>query len=359
MTDAFNGGAVVIARKLSEADYYAIENELRKDGKIAKWARTSRELVEILRDGRVFCIFIGAELDKDVVHLIRAARQMLLAEWFLVAPEDDKRLHYRAVEAGVKGVLTEPVTPFQYVQRTRQVQARFRVDAADARFHKDVRGTGTTRTAEEDALRPEDFNIARNPLQGMEVVRGTKDYRIRHPQWERVVQTLKMRAFQGLTDYKSQAELDLLDIIMEEPRASLSLMTLRPVDPLAAFPPAKVRTLVSSDLLEETRAVDATLYPDVLKALELRRSVVVPDVRQASSFESLQGDLVSRGVVSRAAIPLMSGDDIVGMVRVQFGEPVNVRIRNLLDDLVPFSENLVPTFSKLDFLSRIYAAHDL
>lgn len=359
MTDTYDGGSVVIARKLSEADYFAIDAELRKDGKTSKWARTSRELVDILRDGRVFCIFIGAELDKDVVHLIRAARQMLPAEWFLVSNEEDKRLHYRAVEAGVKGVLTEPVTPFQYVQRTRQVQARFRIDAADARFHKDVRGVGTARTPEEDSLRPEDFATSRDPLQGMEVVRGTKDYRIRHPQWERVVQTLKMRTFQGLVDYKSQAELDLLDIIMEEPRASLSLMTLRPLDPIAAFPPVKVRTLVSSDILEETRAVDSNLYPDVLKALELRRSVVVPDVREALSFESLQGDLVSRGVVSRAAIPLLSGEDIIGMVRVQFGEPVNVRIRNLLDDLVPFSENLVPTFSKLDFLSRIYAAHDL
>ena len=348
---------VLIAQPRTQNPVYfnSIRRALHDDGKDCKVVASVRELIEHLRFPQCFCAFISSDFAPDVVSIIRAARQVSSVEWFLIAPADARNLSYRAVEAGAKGVLDEALTPYQYVQRARQVLASVQGDDRDKKTHKDVRLTGVS-SKEPQVFVP---RSKQNPLEGIEVLMGAKDYRLRRPEWELIAQTQKVREFKGLEDLRTQCELDLLDLIQSEPRASMSLISLKVRDPLVEMPPMDIRSLASSNLLEDRSIHSALEYPDILSALELSRAVVVRDVEVSPKFSELSFDLVSRGIRSRAAIPLYLGGKIVGMMKVQFAEPMNPRIQNLLDDLVPFSSNFISAFSKMDFLNRVYEAANL
>lgn len=345
---------VILARRDPETSVLLKEavEALEKDGKDCRVASNSSELFQALKSSRCFCVFLWDDFSDDAVQPLRTGRQAGPAEWFLVAEEGDKNLHYRALEAGAKAILAKPLTNYQFVQRARQALAGFQSVSARG-VHVDYRRGGALDTVPLVGATTEPAQ----PLDGVEIVRGSTSYVPRRPEWGVIGQSMRSRPFVGLNAYRAGCEKDLTTIARSEPTATLSLVSIRIKDPIEAMPPARVKTIVSTGAAPRLGVHSIDEMPEVKAALALDRTVAVANVRQSPRYGAfLSKDLETRGIVSRAAIPLRWNGQVVGVVAVDFTTALDGARRDYLEDLVPLSEAFAAPFSKIEFLSRVYEA---
>ncbi|MBS1983203.1 MAG: GAF domain-containing protein [Bdellovibrionales bacterium] len=300
-----------------------------------------QKLMLAIQDPRCVCVFADSDFSPSILAFAKKCRQKFLPEWFFVTRITDKSYSYRVADAGAQGLLIEPVTAFQYVQRARQAFNAYVVNYTQRQLHPRTEVTAGDSRA---GLRA-----------GVELVTGNPNYEARRPEWKPISQSLRSRHFVGFDDLKHNCRLHLHDLVKDEPQAAARLMSVRVADPLATMPPKKVRALVSSRFLEDGAISDAADYPELLSAVGLQRAVVVADVRKSPRYAPISRSLVDRGVLSRAAIPLNFAGSVVGVMNLDFSEPLGPRTRRLVEDLVPFSADFVPQFSKMDYFGRIYS----
>lgn len=358
---------MVILAPSSSANLESVVKKLAEDGKDCEILANEGELRNKLHDARVFCVFISDRFSKDVLATIREGKKLSQALWILeTSLGSPDKLSQKALSAGVQLVLPGPVNSFQYVLRARQMLALFnnslepalnteRVSEPgfsayqekfrDYSYKKPVpKGLGggafgASAAARQLVVAPKNF-----PKNGYSFVPHVPDYAKFRQSWVAETRVLAERLKSSVPEEIKALVKNALNEISRSPDhdTQLSLVALRVDSCLQELPSYSFRHLEWSDDFHDQKERPHKIEerPDLVNAVEYKRPVLV--------------NLGNADPLSRAAIPLLSNDKVVGILNVEVLGGDFAQIMRFMGEISAHAPNFVEAFLRLDFLSRIY-----
>ncbi len=384
----------------------SVIKKLAEDAKDTEVLYSEEELYTKLYDPRAFCVFLNDRFAPDVLKVLESGRKLSRALWILEssAGTTDK-VGQRAIALGAELILPSPVNSFQYVLRSRQMLARFqsltgqggqsstdshrsqynhksrdynfkegssfeasknpekKASASEAARNFEVYDRGDQHSPPDKLVHgypkraPElkNRNVQRMVLpleklsdEGMQAFAAATSVSARQKGWAQNAQTLQNNLHQPTETLRRLLRSSLNSIVSASPlTCHMSLISLKIDSCLEDIPSYSFRHLEWSEAFkpQDTTPHGIQDRPEIVNAVVYKRPVLI--------------SLPDGNFLSRAAIPLLSNERIVGMLNIEIEASDVGSMMDYLADVAAHGPSLLSVFCRLDFLARIYRPLEL
>lgn len=324
-----------------------------KEGFQVTFVHSLVDFENLLREESLVFVFMHEDFVVHSIDLIRANRSTyshLLWSYILNRPSFDNRL--RAMAAGVKTVLQGPVPSPEFLQTVIGYQEDIPKGPPKKRT-KSFKLESSAVPQKESPKRPS-FD---NWKSAVETFKKSASFEEARPHWTQLA-TKQGEVLAGdshlLREHTSRLLADLMAEVGEGVLEMVSLQLERPAPETIEL----VRSLISSKSLSLGAVTRLNWLPSLVAALDKKEAIVIRSLDkkwfEGAAIPPQELNKLIAEFGSLAAIPLMSGDKIEGLLSIKFQKPMSPEMEAFLADLASFSPKLLETFLRLDFLHRIY-----
>jgi len=339
---------IVIASKM-RLDYIRIASELMDHHYTLLIADDEFTFGEMILDPRCSAAFLDDNFCDNPLLLFRKfaphTRTKLI---FCLRGSYLEKSNQTALKAGAFLVLHNPISPTQYLIRTKQVAGLIKQGTS---HEKKSRTNGITNIS---ALYQHQLINLKNkalPPPGI-FTEDSAGWTESANRWSNLFGSFLEVEDKNLNNVEHHTHRTLSTLSTLAQNSSISLHTFRPFSPLDSKN-SKVRKLSCSRTRSGYGPSESIeFYPELKWLLETEKMIIIPNTMAVSEYRKLHFRTGEKGII---CIPIRNKKgELSGALRITFPTALDATMKSFAKDLEAFSKKLTDCFSRIDFFSRIY-----